>query len=286
VSWFDPARRAKALLGMIVVAGFASTIFMPLTGLLEDRHGWRMTLLVLAVVYAAVAVPLHSVVVRRPPAGPAAARPSTVAERRVLVRAAVRDGRFWCLAVAFVAHGAAMSAMTVHLVGFLVHEGHPVTFAATVAGLLGVLSVTGRLVLTSAQRRFRLHLVVALVFTVQALAAIGLPFIGDTRAGAVIAVTGFGLGFGVASLASPALLADRYGTTAYASIAGTLATPVTLAKAGAPLGAAALYTATGSYTPVLLTIGTSSIIAAAGILSRAASSPPRTDLHHDQRPPG
>ena len=29
-----------------------------------------------------------------------------------------------------------MSAMTVHLVGFLVHQGHPATFAATVAGIL------------------------------------------------------------------------------------------------------------------------------------------------------
>ncbi len=274
VSWFDPSRRARALLGMIVVAGFASTIFMPLTGLLEHRYGWRTTLLVLAAVYAAIAVPLHALVIRRPPPGPATTRPSTVGERRALVRAAVRDARFWCLATAFVAHGAAMSVMTVHLVGFLVHEGHPATFGATVAGLLGVLSVTGRLALTGAQRRVRLHLVVACVFTVQAAAALSLPFIGGGRLGAVIAVTGFGLGFGVASLASPALLADRYGTTAYASIAGTLATPVTLAKAGAPLGAAALYTATGGYTPVLVTIGACSLIAAAGILARATSSPP------------
>ncbi|MEV0131734.1 MFS transporter [Dactylosporangium sp. NPDC050688] len=274
VSWFDPARRAKALLAMIVVAGFASTIFMPLTGQLEHRHGWRTTLLVLAAVYAAVAVPLHGLVIRRPPTGPVAAPSATRAQRRTLVRVAVRDGRFWCLAVAFVAHGAAMSAMTVHLVGFLVHEGHPATFAATVAGLLGVLSVTGRLVLTAAQRRFRLHRVVALVFTVQAAAALSLPIAGATRLGAVIAVTGFGIGFGVSSLAIPGLLADRYGTTAYASIAGALATPVTLAKAGAPLAAAALYTTTGSYTPVLLTIGTSSIVAVVGILTRATSAPP------------
>jgi predicted MFS family arabinose efflux permease len=273
VSWFDPARRAKALLAMIVVAGFASTIFMPLTGQLEHHHGWRTTLLALAGLYATVAVPLHALVVRRPPAGPATGRPATTDERLTLVRAAVRDGRFWCLAVAFVAHGAAMSAMTVHLVGFLTGEGHPVTFAATVAGLLGVLSVTGRLILTGAQRRVRLHRIVAVIFTVQASAALSLPVVGDTRLGAVVAVTGFGIGFGVASLATPALLADRYGTTAYASIAGTLATPVTLAKAAAPLGAAAL-AATGGYTPVLITIGACSLIAAAGILARAGSPAP------------
>ncbi|MGI5175336.1 MFS transporter [Dactylosporangium sp. CA-152071] len=273
VAWFDPARRTRALLGMIVVAGFASTIFMPLTGLLEDRYGWRTTLLVLALLYTAVAVPLHAMVIRRPSHGATVHR-STPATRRAEVRASVRDTRFWCLAVAFVAHGAAMSAMTVHLVGFLVTVGHPATFAATVAGLLGVLSVTGRLLLTATRRRFPLHTVVAGIFAVQAAAAISLPFIGGTRLGAVVAVTGFGIGFGVASLATPSLLADRYGTTAYASIAGTLNTPVALAKAGAPLGAAALYTTASGYTPVLVTIGGASLAAVAGILARAGSPSP------------
>jgi predicted MFS family arabinose efflux permease len=246
---------------MIVVAGFASTIFMPLTGLLNDRYGWRTTLLLLAAGYGAIAVPLHAAVVRRPPA------PSPQRSRRSTARAAIRDGRFWWLAVAFVAHAAAMSAMTVHLVGFLAARGHPATFAATVAGLLGVLSVTGRLVLTAAQRRLRLSGVVAVVFTIQAAAALSLPWAGVTRAGAIIAVIGFGIGFGVASLAVPALLADRYGTTAYGSIAGTLAAPVTLAKATAPLGAAILYTTTGSYLPVLTAIGGLCLLAAAGLLA-------------------
>ncbi|WP_433371991.1 MFS transporter [Actinoplanes sp. CA-142083] len=271
VSWFDTGRRPRALLTMIVVAGFASTIFMPLTGLLNDRYGWRATLLLLAAGYAAIAVPLHAGVVRRPPPGTLPAGPATPAHRRGLVRAARRDVRFWCLAVAFVAHAAAMSTMTVHLVGYLVGEGHSATFAATVAGLLGVLSVTGRLVLTAAQRRLRLSHVVAVVFTIQAAAALALPWAAATRPGAIAAVIGFGIGFGVASLATPALLADRYGTTAYASIAGTLAAPVTLAKATAPLAAAALYTGTGGYLPVLVTVGGLCLLAAAGILAQAGT---------------
>jgi hypothetical protein len=68
------------------------------------------------------------------------------------------------------------------------------------------------------------------------------------------------------SLAAPTLLADRCRTTAYASLAGTLAAPVTLAKAGAPLAAAALYTAT-SYLPVLAAVGGLCLLAATGILA-------------------
>jgi MFS family permease len=269
VSWFDANRRARAILAMIVVAGFASTIFMPLTGVLDQHHGWRTTLLILAAIYAATGVPLHALVVRRAPTGPPGTTRPDPAQRATAVRAAVHDARFWCLAIAFVAHSGAMSAMTVHLVGFLTGKGHPATFAATVAGLLGVLSVTGRLVLTGAQRRVRLTTVVAAIFATQAVAALTLPLLAGPPAGAVIGVIAFGIGFGVASLAAPALLADRYGTTGYATIAGTLNTPVTLAKATAPLGAAALYTATGSYTTVMTAIGAACLIAVAGILIRA-----------------
>jgi MFS family permease len=274
VSWFGPDQRPRAILTMIVVAGFASTIFMPFTGWLEHHYGWRTTLLILAALYGTIAVPLHAIVVRRPPTDPTRHHRTGREQRRHLLHAAVRAGRFWWLALAFVAHAAAMSAMTVHLVGYLISRGHPATFAATVAGLLGVLSVTGRLLLTATSRRVRLSTVVAVVFALQAGAALSLPLVAGNRMGAVIAVTAFGLGFGVASLASPALLTDRYGTLAYASIAGTLAAPVTLAKAGAPLAAAALYTTANNYMPVMTAIGGVLALATIGILARACAAPP------------
>ncbi|GIJ52394.1 MFS transporter [Virgisporangium aliadipatigenens] len=271
VSWFDPQRRPKALLAVVLVAGFASTIFMPLTAVLVDRHGWRTTLIVLGVLYGALAIPLHALVVRRPPAGVA---PGGSRRRAEVVRAALRDGRFWLLTVAFVAHATATGAMTVHLVGFLVAQGHPATFAATVAGLLGVLSVTGRLVLTAVQRRVRLTTVVAVIFTVQAAAALSLPAIASSRIGAAVGVTAFGIGFGTASLATPAILADRYGTTAYATVAGTIAAPVIIARALAPTAAAALLGIAGDYRPVLIGIGVASLVAAIGVTARAGSPSP------------
>lgn len=68
VSWFDDRQRPRALPTMIVVARFAKTIFMPLTGLLEARFGWLQALLILAAAYATTAVPLHGFVIRRPAA--------------------------------------------------------------------------------------------------------------------------------------------------------------------------------------------------------------------------
>ncbi|MDZ5446872.1 MFS transporter [Micromonospora sp. 4G57] len=272
VSWFTPDRRATALLVVTIVAGFASTIFMPLTGLLIEHVGWRGALLVLAVIHGLVTVPLHTLTIRRPPSAamtaPGGPTPPDHAQRPTVVRAAMRDARFWILAGTFVAHGAATSTMTVHLVGYLVSRGHPATFAATAAGLLGVLSVTGRLVLTGARRRLRVTTIVAAVFATQATAVLAMPLLAGTRAGAVIGIVGFGLGFGVASLATPALLADRYGTTAYASIAGRMAASVTVAKATAPLGAAAVLFSAGGYRLLLGVVAGCCAIAAVGMLIR------------------
>jgi predicted MFS family arabinose efflux permease len=275
VSWFDAARRPRAVLAVIVVAGFASTIFLPLTGVLLERHGWRTTLLILAIIHRGITIPLHALAVRRPPVGPAKTRPGS-AHRAAVVRAALRDGRFWFIATAFVAHGAAMAAMTVHLVGFLVTKGHSATFAATVAGLLGVLSVTGRLLLAVARRRLRLVTAVAAVFAVQAAAAFALPFVAGSRAGAAAGVIAFGLGFGVASLTTPILLADRYGTAAYATVAGTLATMVIVARAGAPVAAAGLHAATGGYTAVLVAIGAACLAGAVTVAARDGVTPARS----------
>jgi MFS family permease len=276
VSWFDPPRRTTAVLGVIVVAGFASTIFMPLTGALLDRYGWRTALLILAALHGALTIPLHAVAVRKPSRPAVPQRPPTRHDRAVAVRTVLRDRRFWWLGTAFVAHGAATSTMAVHLVGFLVYKGHPATFAATVAGLLGVLSVTGRLLLAGVRGRLSLTAVVAAVFTVQAVAALALPIVGRSRVGATLAVVAFGIGFGVVSLVKPTTVADRYGTTDYATIAGLLATPITLARATTPLAAAGLLATAGGYGAVLVAIGAACLLAAIGITARASAPPPKS----------
>jgi predicted MFS family arabinose efflux permease len=267
VAWHPTASgRANALLAITVVAGFASSVFLPLTGALVQAYGWRSAALILAAIHGTITVPLHATMVRRsPPSGQAMPGRAPVAARRNAVHDALHDGGFWLITLAFVASAAAISTMSVHLVAYLIDAGHPATFAATVAGLLGVLSVTGRLATTGLQRRLRTTTVVAAVFALQAVAAACLPIVARTNTGAILAVVGFGLGFGVATIARPALLADRYGTDGYATISGLLTVPMTLAKAGAPLAAAALHGLTRSYPPVVIAVALACAVASAAI---------------------
>lgn len=262
ITWFDGQGRANALLALTIVAGFASSIFLPLSGLLVERYGWRTTLIILAVLYGMTAIPLHALVLRRRQTS-AEVKP---ARRADLVKAAVRARPFWLLVAAFTAHGGAVATIAVLLVTYLRHLGHSPVFAATVAGLLGVLSVTGRLVTTGLRRRWSTAPIAASVFALQGTGAVLLPVAGHTALGAIVCVLLFGVGFGVGTITLPHLLAERYGTSAYASISGRIAMFSVADKAAAPLGAITLAQAAG-YGWVMGAVAAACVIAACALLA-------------------
>ncbi|MEV0649602.1 MFS transporter [Phytomonospora sp. NPDC050363] len=265
-----PERRASAMLAVTIVGGFASSIFFPLTGWLNETHGWRTTLVILAILLGAVAIPSHLLAI---PAGRRAAKTSRRDDGDV--RRALADNGFWLLAASFVLHSAAVAAIGVLLVTYLSEAGHTATLAASLAGLLGVLSVTGRLATTALARRFGMPMITAVVFAVQAIGVAALPFLSGSVAGAAACVTAFGLGFGVATIARPAILADRYGTGRFATIAGMVAFPMTIAKALSPLGAVLLH-------PDLFMWTAGALCLAAAVLLAAIRSPRRPPA--SQRP--
>jgi len=78
--WYGP-RRVQALTALTLAAGFASTIFAPLTAALSGQVGWRGTYLILAAVLAAITIPAHALALRPPWPRPtaSAAEASTVA---------------------------------------------------------------------------------------------------------------------------------------------------------------------------------------------------------------
>ncbi len=274
VARVPPYRRSSALLAVTIVAGFASSIFFPLTGVLVARLGWRVTLLVLAALFGAITIPLHACAL---PAGSAPHAPADAPADTPAAAsgrpAALRDPGFWLLTAAFTAHTGAVAVMSVHLVAYLVRLGHPPGFAATVAGALGALSVTGRVTTTGLSRRWSISAVTAVIFILQAIAVALLPAVGSSHAGALTCVVVFGLGFGVGTIARPAILADRYGAAGYAGIAGMVALPATLAKAAAPLAAAMLATSIGGYAIVMAATAIA-CAAAGGLLGIAARQRP------------
>lgn len=293
VRWFD-RRRARALLVVTVVAGFASTIFVPAAATLENALGWRDALLVLAGILAVTTVLPHALVLRRDPAdlglapdGDGPPRPAGPAGERPGLRQTGRElwgeARFRWLTLAFALHTLAIIGVSVHLFPFLREQGHGTGFAAAVTGALGALSVTGRLVVTGLFARASTAQVTSAVFAVQAAAAVVLLAAPASTAAAVAFVLLFGLGFGVGTIARPALVVEAYGVARYATVSALMGLALAVAKVGGPIATGAARTATGGYTSALVALVVVTLGAALALRAAHRAGQARTGTSSDSR---
>jgi MFS family permease len=238
--WFeDPEERTRALTALTLIAGISSFIFLPLGQALIDAHGWRDALVILAVILAAVTVPLHAAVLRR---GPGAA----TERRSAPVGAVLRSAPFWLLSTAFFLASVAAFAMIVQAIPFLLERGHGAGFAAFAVGLMGASQIPGRLVF--GLLKLRLPVVFAFV-------AIGIAVIVSVHSTAAVlaGMVVLGMGSGMAILARATVVADRYGAADYGAIAGVMASVTTGARAVGPVAGAAWASVVG-YRSLLWTL--------------------------------
>ena len=260
----EPGERRRAMTAMTLVAALASFIFLPLSQALIDAHGWRDALLVLAVVLAAVTIPLHALVLRPAPRHirSAAAASSTAPGL------ALRSLGFWLLAGAFVLASLSTIAMTIFAIPFLLERGHSPAFAAFAVGLIGVSQIPGRVLFAPLAARLPRALATASVF---ALIALGITVVVSVHA-TVAVLAGLvllGMGNGMATLARATSIADLYGSGAYGTIAGVAGGMTTAARAAGPF-AAALYATAVGFTTLLWTLALLALAAAA--LAAAATT--------------
>lgn len=228
------AEARRAITHLTLIAGFASTIFWPLTGWLVELLGWRGTYASFAALHLLVALPLHAWIVARP-------REDSVAgpgqeERHdfgpPLAGPAARLA-FWAIATSFALSGVLTSAVTVHLVPVL--QALELGAASyLVAMLMGPAQVLIRLVDALFWRA--LHPLTVAVVSATALPAAILALllpVDSVAAGAVFAVL-FGLGAGLSSIVRGSVPLALFGAAGYGARLGRLAAIRTVLGAGAP----------------------------------------------------
>ena len=238
--WHGP-RRVEALTMLTLVAGFASTVFAPLTTALMGELGWRGVYVAFAVLLLLVAVPLHAVALRHP--WPAESpHPHGHTDRAVLT-----SSTFVLVAVAGTLVTLAMYASLIALIPLLIEQGMTPVLAAWALGLGGAGQVAGRLLYPRLTRVMGLRARVSLVsgsvaVTLAALAAVPGP------AGLVIVVSVVaGAGRGLFTLVGATLVTDLWGPQRYAAINGVLAAPLAGAAAVGPFLGAWVADVTDSY---------------------------------------
>jgi sugar phosphate permease len=284
-AWFE-RDRSRAILIVTILAGFASTIFLPLSSWLEGALGWRDALLALAIILGASTILPHALVLRRRPEdlglhldGRATADPVGGTQVRsrpgVKLGEAVRDTTFWWITTAFFLETISSIAIGVHMIPYLIDRGESATFAATATGLIGAAQVVARIAATMLANRVSQVMLTAFLFAMQVVAVVIL-LEWDGRAGVLVAVLIFGAGRGVVTLMRPGLIVEYFGRTSFGAISGTMAFFLTFARGLAPVGAGIAYAAWGDYRPVLWSLAVISglgAVAMLGLRSRPAAGP-------------
>ena len=225
----------RAITNLTLIAGFASTLFWPLTDVLIDAVGWRGTYGVFALMHLSVTFGLHLWIGRQSVA------PQSAASDAALVRALPKvlpadlaQMAYPIVAVSFALTGALVAAFGVHMVPVLVGVGMGAQ-ATLVAMLMGPAQVMIRLVDTLFWRG--LH-----PLSVASISALAMPIaVGGVLIGLPVWIAAplfamlFGVGQGLASIVRGSVPLVLFGSKGYGARLGRLALIRTLIAASAPL---------------------------------------------------
>lgn len=234
-----PGDTRRAITRLTLIAGFASTIFWPLTGALGDTLGWRGTQLIFAAAHllcAALHWGLAALPVLETGLPPAETSPTPQPSTPVMSDATARRA-FRLLALGFALTGMAISAITVHLVEILrtLALGEMAYLAAMV---MGPAQVAVR-VMDATVWRDRHPLFIALLSASGIAAAIALlllpglvPALAQPLAFAFAAI--LGAGAGLSSIVRGAVPVALFGASGLGLRLGRLASIRNLLGASSP----------------------------------------------------
>lgn len=244
----------RAITGITLLAGFASTIGWPLTALGLETVGWRNTCFAWAVAHVVIGLPLNLIFlpsIKGPAATAAAAiKPHIPIDRTMIL-----------LALAFATAWAVTGAMAAHLPRILEAAGATSVQAVAAGALIGPAQVFARIVEASFLSRFHPLFSTRLACLTHPVGVAVLAVAGGGAAG-VFALL-HGAGNGILTIARGTLPLAIFGPENYGYRLGILGAPARISQAMAPLAFSLLIDSMGSH--VLIVSSALSLIAFAAL---------------------
>jgi MFS family permease len=221
-----------AIVGVTLLAGFASTVGWPSGVALIHQFGWRATVVVYAGVQLAVNLPLLLTLIPR--AAPATPAPETTAITKTNTSggllALLLLGTFFCV------RAAVSAVVSVHALTLLHGVGLDAVAAVSVAALFGPSQVFGR-ILEWAFGRWIDPLTGSWMGAALLPLGVVALLLGGPAVGFAVA---YGMSNGILTISRGTLPMFLFGPRGYATRLGRLALPQLLAQAMAPTAAAPL----------------------------------------------
>jgi hypothetical protein len=176
----------------------------------------------------------------------------------------MRSRVFWGLALWFTAASVTTSALIFQYVPLLTTWGVEMTAILTSVAIIGPMQVVGRVVLMLLSTRLgtrEMGMAISVLLPAAVLTLLTLP---HTLVWLGLFAALYGTGNGIVSIVRGTAVADLLGRAHYGTINGALTIPYNVAKALAPVAAAALWSATGDPSLMLWAILGSALIGTVG----------------------
>ena len=231
----DSARRA--ITGITLLAGFASTVGWPLTAWGLETIGWRNTCFAWAAAHILIGLPINLMML--PAVKGAKAAAATSIKPHIPI-----DRTMVLLAFAFAAAWSVTGAMAAHLPRILQAAGATTLQAVSAGALIGPAQVLARIVEASFLGRYPPLVSTKLACLTHPVGAIILALAGGGAAG-VFAIF-HGAGNGILTIARGTLPLAIFGPQNYGYRLGIIGAPARMAQAIAPLAFGLLIDTMGS----------------------------------------
>ena len=212
--------------GITLIAGFASTVGWPLSGLMLATWGWREACLGWALIHLFVALPLNALL-------PKGTKQIVVAATDVVQKTPPPRFALWLLAFVFAATWFNSTAMAAHLPGLLQAAGASTAVAIAAGALIGPAQVAARILEFGLLRRFHPLASARLAASAHPVAAVCLLVFGGPAAYAFALM--HGAGNGILTIAKGTLPLALFGADGYGARLGWLNAPARVLQAAAPL---------------------------------------------------
>jgi MFS family permease len=216
----------RAITGITLIAGFASTIGWPLTAWLDASYGWRAACFVWAGAHLFICLPLNALLPTGTHSSHAAANVAPVAPDR--------RKRWAMAALAFVFAGTwfGSTAMAAHLPRVLQEAGATLPVAIAAAALVGPAQVAARVLEFWLMRHVQ-PIVSAQIASLAHPVGAGLLLASGAPAAPVFTIA-HGAGNGVMTIANGTLPLHLFGAGGYGLRQGLLMMPARFLQAAAP----------------------------------------------------
>lgn len=223
----------RAISGITLIAGFASTVGWPLSALMEAQFGWRGACAGWLLLHGLLALPLNMWVMQPAAGAAAAASPAAAAAGKAEEPApAPRRGAMAMLIAIFVAWGFVSTSVATHLPALLIAAGVPLAGAVALAALAGPSQVAARVAELTLGRRLSPVVTARIAAAGHPVAAAVLLVAGPVAALPFVVL--HGLGNGLLTIVRGTLPLALFGAQGYGARQGWIALPGRLLGAASP----------------------------------------------------